>query len=434
MTLKPDLNPNITQLKESATLAINMKARAARAKGEDVCHFGFGQSPFAVHPRIQIALAKNAHQKDYLPTKGLPALCEAIADYHKEFFGYDFKSDMILTGPGSKELIFQALYILEGPVLVPAPSWVSYGPQINIRGKDIVPIITKRENSYKIQADELKATCQTQGNGQKVLILNNPSNPTGAVYSEDEVKGLAKVCREENVIVISDEIYALINFSGKPYKGFPLYYPEGSIITSGLSKSHAAGGYRFGFIAMPENMKELMKALCAMVSETYSAVSAPTQYAALEAYSGDYELITYVKQCTRIHKACGEYLQKRFVAMGLNCPEPQGAFYLFPDFTPFKEKLKAKGINNCSELCNFLFDHYRVAVLPGSDFYYPDDYFGCRVASVDYDGEAVYSASLKPYLKVEVKEFDFLDEAFVEKECPRLKEGADRIEKFLKSL
>lgn len=148
---QPIVNPNITALKESATLAINLKARGAKAAGEDVCHFGFGQSPFHVHQSIQIALANNAFQKDYLPTRGLPALCEAIAEYHKQFFDYNFDKDLILIGPGSKELIFQVLYVLEGPVLVPAPSWVSYGPQLNIRGKEIDAIITKRENSYKCQ-------------------------------------------------------------------------------------------------------------------------------------------------------------------------------------------------------------------------------------------------------------------------------------------
>lgn len=414
-------------------MAINQKAKLARAKGENICHFGFGQSPFHVHPRIQIALANNAYQKDYLPTLGLMKLRENIVDFHEKFFSYKLHPENILIGPGSKELIFQALYVLEGPVLVPAPSWVSYGPQLHIKGKDIVRITTQRENSYKMTADELEETCKREGPGQKILILNNPSNPTGALYHEEEVKKLCEVCRRHDVLVISDEIYSLINFTKEKYASFHHFYPEGTLITSGLSKSHAAGGYRLGFLAAPPNMANVMKCLSAMVSETYSAVSAPIQYAAVEAYCGDYELMTYIKQCTRIHKAAGEYLQSRLVKAGLNCPKPEGAFYIFPDFKPFEEGLKRKGIHSCIVLANALFDQHQVAVLPGDDFYYPQDHYAVRMATVDYDGEQVYEKSLAPLLKSNLSEYQ-LGDSFIEENCPRLKEGCDRIERFVKSL
>ncbi|MCO4793157.1 MAG: aminotransferase class I/II-fold pyridoxal phosphate-dependent enzyme [Bacteriovoracaceae bacterium] len=428
-----ELNSHVVNLKESATLAINLTARGLRAAGKQVAHFGFGQSPFPVHPKIQIALANNAHQKDYLPTRGLPELCGAISTYYKQFFDYDLNKDLILVGPGSKEMIFQVLYVLEGPVLVPAPSWVSYGPQINLRGKEIEEIITKRDNSYKLQAEELAETCKKYGEGQKILILNNPSNPTGALYTDKEIKDLSEVARKNKVIIISDEIYSLINFSGRDYVGFHKYYPEGTILTSGLSKSHAAGGYRMGFLSLPEGMESVCKCLSAMISETFSAVSAPIQHAALEAYCGDYDLMRYVKQCTKIHKACGEYLHKRFIEMGLNCPKPEGAFYLFPDFGNYKEKLNKRGIKTCSELTRVLLDEHGVALLPGSDFYYPDDHFGCRVATVDYDGSAVYQASLEPLLKPDTKDY-VLGDKFVEENCPNLKWGADQIAAFLEKI
>lgn len=419
--MKPVVNPHIANLKESATLAINQAALQARRQGEMVCHFGFGQSPFEVHPIIQQALADNTHQKDYLPTQGLPALRQAIASYHADHFGYDLDPDCILVGPGSKELIFQTLFVLEGAVIVPAPSWVSYGPQVNIRGKDIVPVITRRENRYILQPQELQETCENIGSGQKVLILNNPSNPTGAIYSDAEVQALAEVCRRYQVIVISDEIYAQVNFSGSSYTGFASYYPEGTIITSGLSKTQGAGGYRMGFLACPPNMNEVIKALAAMISETFSAVASPIQHAALHAYSGDPVLAAYVEQCTAIHRAAGDYLWRRFEAMGLNCPRPQGAFYLFPDFNNHRELLAARGITNSLQLSRQLFDEMRVAVLPGSDFYYPQDFLGVRVASVDYPGGKVYEAaqSATP------------DDAFIETHCPNLKTGCDRLQGFL---
>ncbi|WP_419172662.1 pyridoxal phosphate-dependent aminotransferase [Halobacteriovorax sp.] len=422
------LNTNILKLKESATLAINLKARAARRNGDDICHLGFGQSPFHVHEKIQDELAKNAHQKDYLPTKGLPALCESIASYHNKRFSYQFDKDRILVGPGSKELIFQALYVLEGPVIVPAPSWVSYGPQLNIKGREIDPVITKSENAYKMTAKELEEACERHlDEEQKVLIFNSPSNPTGAVYTEEEIKELTKVCRKHNVIVIADEIYALINYSGEDFPSFHQHYPEGTLVSSGLSKSHAAGGYRLGFLYAPEGMESVIKCLSAMISETFSAVSAPIQYAAVKAYSIDNDIDNYIRTCTRVHEVCGNYLHDRFKNMGLSCSHPKGAFYLFPDFGSFKEKLKSKNIHNDVELSEFIFENYKVALLPGSDFYFPKDAMAVRVASVDYEGENVYK-------EASLKDSDSLDYSFVEANCPQLKKACDRLEEFLNTL
>ena len=153
--ITPVLNPLVLSLKESATLAINLKAIGLRESGKKVHHFGFGQSPFPVPEAIQEALRKNADKKDYLPTQGLPELCEAVADFYRKRFQYNFTAENVCVGPGSKELIFQTLYLMEGPLLVPAPSWVSYGPQAALRGKEIVQIPTKRENGYRLQVEEL---------------------------------------------------------------------------------------------------------------------------------------------------------------------------------------------------------------------------------------------------------------------------------------
>lgn len=151
--MRPALNPLVLSLKESATLAINLKALKLRQQGENIVHFGFGQSPFPVPEIIQEALRNNADKKDYLPTQGLPELCEAVATFYREQFGYDFKPHEVCIGPGSKELIFQIFYLMEGPLLVPVPSWVSYGPQAALRGKEIIPIQTSRENNYRITPD-----------------------------------------------------------------------------------------------------------------------------------------------------------------------------------------------------------------------------------------------------------------------------------------
>jgi aspartate aminotransferase len=165
-----DINPDIINLKESSTLKINQTVRKLRSEGKEVAHFGFGQSPFPVHPLIVEELRKYAGEKDYLPTLGLLELREAIVNYYKGLYGYNFTVDTVCVGPGSKELIFQALFVLEGTVIVPAPSWVSYGPQVNAKGKHITRVITKKENNYKLQGEELAQVCTTLTSKQKFLL------------------------------------------------------------------------------------------------------------------------------------------------------------------------------------------------------------------------------------------------------------------------
>jgi aspartate/methionine/tyrosine aminotransferase len=387
--MNPALNPLVLSLKESATLAINMKALELRKQGKEIYHFGFGQSPFPIAEPIQDALRRNADKKAYLPTRGLPALCEALADFYDTQFGYDFSPADVCVGPGSKELIFQTIYLMEGPLLVPAPSWVSYGPQAALRGKELIPITTQRENGYRLQAQELDQVCYKLGQSQKLLILNNPNNPTGSIYRESELKELAEICKAYQVIVISDEIYAMIDFTDRPHCSIAHYYPEGTIVTGGLSKSFSAGGYRLGAMLIPPTLGLVMHALKSVISETFSAVSAPIQYAALEAY-GNFQAIRPQLEATReIHRFIGKYVHDRFIAMGLNCPEPEGAFYLFPDFDQFRPLLRKRGILTGMRLSSTLLDQARVALLPGSDFYLPSTHLGVRAAHVDYDGQAV---------------------------------------------
>lgn len=421
--MKPIVNRAIATLKESATLMINEKAKSLRRAGHSVCHFGFGQSPFPVHESIQEALKKNSYRKEYLPTLGLLELRETICDFYQKYYKYEFSPDCICIGPGSKELIFQALFVLEGPLLIPAPSWVSYGPQAHIRGKQIAIIHTSKDHDYKLTAQALQEACDAQKNdSQRILIINNPNNPTGMVYSDSEIKQISEVARKNSVIIISDEIYALINFNHSFSAGFSFHYPEGTIVTGGLSKGHSAGGYRLGFIAVPKNMEAVIQCLMSMVSETFSAVSSPIQAAAIAAFGGNKEEIAYTQNCTAIHKAAGYYMHRRFIEIGAFCPKPQGAFYLFPDFMSMKDKLKTHGIFNSPDLSNALLEEIKVVALPAYDFYCHKDYLGLRIATVDYNGASVYKASLQ-YSKE-------LDDQFIEENCPQLKEGMDRIQKF----
>ena len=420
--MQPVINNQIGSLKESATLFINQLAIKLRSEGQNICHLGFGESPFPVPEPMQIALQKNSHRKQYISGSGLPELRKAVAGFFKSKFDYNYSFEKIFIGPGSKELIFQLVYLLEGPLMVPAPSWVSYGPQANIRSKTFIPISTKLKNGYRLQAEELEKTCSVLNFPQKLLILNNPSNPTGSVHARDELQDLAEVCRKQGIIVISDEIYALTKFSEQPFEGIAKYYPEGTITTSGVSKAFSAGGWRLGFAMIPNELAEIVMPLSAFVSETFSCVSAPVQYGVLPGFENYESVRNHVECCRDIHRAAGYFLHQRFTEIGLNCPKPQGAFYLFPDFDNFKEKLNSCGINTSEELSRRLLKETGVALLPGSDFYMPDDFLVARVASVDYDGaQLLQNFPMNNQLTPRMYPSLF----------PKLADASERIEKWL---
>ncbi|HCO61550.1 MAG TPA: aminotransferase class I/II [Porticoccaceae bacterium] len=387
--MKVPLTSSIAGLNESATLAINIRAREIRAQGGSVCHFGFGQSPFPVPLSIQNALRDHAAVKDYLPTLGLPELREAVARFYQQEMNSPFSAEHVCIGPGSKELIFQALFLLEAAVLIPAPSWVSYGPQAQLLGKPVYTLPTRREHHYRLQADVLEQICQQLDDTPKLLIINSPNNPTGAVYGEDDLSALAEVCRKFGIIVLSDEIYAMIDFTGQSHQSMAHAYPEGTIVTGGLSKSFAAGGYRLGVMLIPDPLRALTKALQTVASETFSTVSAPVQYAALEAYGHFDTVRSFINQTVEIHRSVAEYVHTRFIGMGLNCPEPQGAFYMMPDFQNYRASLAKKGITSDEALCHALLGEAHIALLPGSSFYLGPEALSARVAFVDYDGSDV---------------------------------------------
>ncbi len=382
------LRPGVEAVRESATLAINQTVARLRAEGQEVGHFGFGESPFPVPDALHEALQENAHRKSYLPTRGLAQLTQVIADFYQTQFGYSFSAEDVFVGPGSKELFFQLLFLLDGPLILPAPSWVSYAPQARLCGKTVELTPCRFDDRYQIDSRAFERLCERLGPGQKILIVNSPNNPTGRILPAALVTELTNICRKHTVIVISDEIYALTNFFERSPHSLATHYPEGTIVMGGLSKAFSAGGYRFGTALIPESMHELKTALATVISETFSAVSSPIQYAALAVYS-DYERVrAHVEACTAIHALAGGYLHRRFQEMGLRCQKPEGGFYLFPDFSPFRQQLARAGIRSDRELAFALLEQRHIAVLPGSEFNVDPKKLAIRVAGVDYDGQA----------------------------------------------
>lgn len=388
----PHLNPQILDRRPSATLTINERSARLAREGRQLYRFGFGQSPFPVPAPVIAELQANAAQKDYLPVRGLPALREAVADFHRRRDGLAVSSDDVLIGPGSKELMFLAQLAYHAELIVPTPAWVSYAPQAKILGLPVQWLPTRKEDGWRLQPEVLAAHCQANPHQARLLILNYPSNPTGLTLRADELQALAEVARQYRVVVLSDEIYGELHHTGA-HISLARYYPEGTIISSGLSKWCGAGGWRLGTFIVPPSLDWLRDAIAVVASETFSTVSAPIQYAAVTAFAGGAEIERYLFQARRIIRALGNWVSQQLQAAGVDVAVPEGGFYLFPDFTPQQDALRAKGIENSLDFCERLLEETSVVLLPGTDFGRPSAELICRLAYVDFDGARSLTAA-----------------------------------------
>lgn len=378
------INRTFENVQHSPTLRMNNQVVQQRRKNQKISHLAFGQSPFPAPQIFQDVLADSVNQNHYLPARGFESLLQSIAHFHQQIFDDKLTSDDVFIGPGSKELIFQLLMMLDGPLLVPTPSWVSYEPQAKILNKPTHRLKTHFEDGYLLTPETLEQACKEIGHKQKILILNTPSNPTGRLYDNARLQAIAEVCRKHQVLVISDEIYALLSF--EQFDSIKSHYPEGTFVTSGISKAFSGGGYRLGYCITPTTQVDLKRRWEVLISETYSCVSTPIQLAAHSMYSAFPEVLPYIRKCTLILETICHYTYAFLKRLEINCLKPQGGFYLFPDFNHYKKQLSQKNITTSFELADHLLNHYQVAVLPGSAFYMPDDHLSVRIAPVDFDG------------------------------------------------
>lgn len=379
------LNLNVRGIGASATVAINERSNALRAEGKRVFKLGLGQSPFPVPESVVASLQNHAHEKDYLPVAGLGVLRDAVAAYHTRVNGVAARGEDVLIGPGSKELMFILQLAYYGDLVVPTPSWVSYVPQARIIGRHVRLIPTTREDDWLLKPERLDELCSEDSERPRLVILNYPSNPTGGTYRLDELKQLARVARKHGVLLLSDEIYGALHFRGQ-HVSIARFYPEGTIISSGLSKWCGAGGWRIGTFLFPPGLRWLLDAMAAVASETYTSTSAPIQHAAVRAFEGGEDIDDYLRRSRRVLRAIGSWAHQTLVASGVFCVPPAGAFYLFPDFSPHREALAARGIHTSQQLCERILDDTGVAMLPGSWFGRAEDELTLRLALVDFDG------------------------------------------------
>jgi aspartate aminotransferase len=401
-----NLNLNVRGMSPSATVAINEQSNAMRSEGKQVHKLGLGQSPFPVPENVVETLRQHAHEKDYLPVKGLWDLRRAVAEYHRRTDGLGSTAEDVLIGPGSKELMFILQLVYYGDLVIPTPSWVSYAPQAEIIGRKVRWMSTTREDGWMLRPDALAKLCEEDPGRPRLVILNYPSNPTGGSYTIDELKEMAKVARENKVLLLSDEIYGELHYRDQ-HVSIARFYPEGTIVSAGLSKWCGAGGWRLGTFLFPRQLRWLLDAMATVASETYTSTSAPIQYAAVRAFEGGLEIEHYLRDSRRLLNALCREACKRMQAAGIDVQVPRGAFYLFPDFSPLRDRLSAQGITSSVELCARVLSDTGVAFLPGASFGRPEEELTARMALVDFDGARALTAceSLPPSEKPDL---DFL--------------------------
>lgn len=420
------LNLNLRGMGLSATLALNERCRQLRQEGRTICNLGLGQSPFPVPNSVVEALRLAAPQKDYLPVRGLPALREAVADFHRSHDEIEAYADGVIIGPGSKELMFLLQLTYYGEIIITTPCWVSYLPQARIIGRKVSMIHTSHEQGWRITAEQLQRSWELVHDDYRprLLVLNYPSNPSGRTYTPDELKEIAEVARRFQAIVLSDEIYGQLHHRGQ-HVSIARFYPEGTIISSGLSKWCGAGGWRLGTFHFPPDLYWLLDAMAAVASETYTSVSAPIQHAAVTAFRGGVDIERYLWHVRRILAVLGRQCADILDQAGIRVFVPDGAFYLFLDFSPLRERLAKRGIEKGAALCNRLLEEVAVAILPGVAFARSRGELTARLAYVDFDGGRVLAASESIPLHED------LPADFTRRWCERVLQGVERIAEWV---
>jgi len=418
-------------VKKSGTLVANELIQERRRQKLPVTAFGFGQSPFPPIQRAIEALKANAHEKYYAPVQGIAELRERASAFHDTAEKIKVPASRIVVADGSKNLLFTAMEAFtKADIFIPAPAWVSYAPQAAILGHRAIPVETTLQGRWRVRPEAMEKALarKTDSKIPSMLILNHPGNPEGLSYTADELRALTHVFRKHNVIVLSDEIYGLLHHKGE-HNPLALEYPEGTITTGGLSKWCGAGGWRLGIALLPETLDGPFKeTMLAIASETYSCASTPIQYAACQAYIWDNVTRNYLAHQRRILALAGNWIAERLQKAGIKVHKPEGAFYLFPDFSPLAAQFRSKGIISSEKLCEGLLRDTGVSLLYGDVFGLSSDHLSARLAYVDFDGAAALAASEKVPLDKP------LDEKFLRQHLPNTVRGTEQICEWVESI
>jgi len=393
------LSSRLDVIKPSVTMAVTAKAAQLRAAGVDVVSFGAGEPDFDTPAHIKDAARKaleGAAIAKYTTVAGIPALRAAVAEQMRHVHDVKVTPEQILVSTGAKHSlynIFMALLDAGDEVIVPAPYWVSYPEMVLIAGGKPVIVDTSVADDFAMSADAFRAAITPR---TRALVLNTPSNPTGAVWDRTQLGAIAQVCIEKDIWVISDDIYRSLVYGDAAYASIASLSPEmgaRTILVDGVSKTYAMTGWRIGFTAGPP---ELIKAMNTMQGQSTSGASHIAQVAATAALTGPQECVAEMRRAFDQRRI--EIVHRLRAISGVKCREPHGAFYAFPDMSAFIGRKTPGGttIGDDVALCSFLLETGKVAVVPGSGFGAPGFVrlsYACSMADiikgVDRIGEAL---------------------------------------------
>lgn len=365
MDLAKQLASRVTTLSPSTTLAITAKAKEMKESGIDVIGLGAGEPDYNTpEPILEAAWRSMKEGKTkYTPSGGLPALKDAVIGKLERDQGLTYTRTEIMIGIGAKHVLYTLFQTILDPndeVIIPAPYWVSYPEQVKLAGGVPVVVQATAGAEFKVTAGQIEAAITQK---TKALILNSPGNPTGMVYTEEELTAIAEVCKARDIWVISDEIYEKLVYGTAKHVSIATLSEDAkkrTLVINGVSKSHSMTGWRIGFIAGDENV---VKAMTNLASHSTSNPVTTSQYAAIEAYNGSQDAVEMMRNSfsSRLERI---YPQIQAIP-GFRTVKPQGAFYLLPDVS---EAMKHTGFQNVDAFAKALLEEANVAVIPGSGF------------------------------------------------------------------
>ncbi len=376
----------VKALTPSSTLAITAKAKELKEQGVDVIGLGAGEPDFNTPMHIIEAAYQSMTEgkTKYTPSAGLPLLKKAIIEKFKRDQELTYEPSEIIVGSGAKHVLytlFQAILNDGDEVMIPTPYWVSYPEQVKLAGGVPVYIDGEESNQFKITPKQLQEALTEK---TKAIIINSPSNPTGVLYTADELKEIGEVCTENNILIISDEIYEKLIYNDQKHVSVAQLSPElkeQTIVVNGVSKSHSMTGWRIGYAA---GNAKIIKAMTNLASHSTSNPTTTAQYGAIAAYNGPQEPVEEMRLAFEKRL---EVIYDQLVSIpGISCVKPQGAFYLFPNV---KKAAELAGFDNVDDFATALLTEANVAVIPGSGFGAADNIRLSYATSLELLQEAV---------------------------------------------
>ena len=381
------LSNRVLQMEESVTLAASARAKALKAQGRDILSLTLGEPDFVTPKNIQdaaITSIENGKASFYTVASGLPELKDEISTYMENFYGYAVKPNEVVVGTGAKFILYAFFATVINPgdeVIIPTPCWVSYVDQVKMVEGVPVTFQTTEANHFKATVEQLEAARTEK---TKVVLLNSPSNPTGMIYSKEELQAIGDWAVEHDILILADDIYGRLVYNGNtftPISSLSDTIRKQTIVINGVSKTYAMTGWRVGFAV---GDPEIISGMAKIISQTTSNLTAVSQYAAIEALTGDQSSIEEMRQ------AFEERLNTIYPLLaevpGFEVIKPQGAFYLFPNV---KKAMEIKGYTDVNDFTNAILEEAEVALVTGAGFGAPENIRLSYATDLDTLKEAV---------------------------------------------